>query len=280
MTYRDIIFEPGRVARLILNRPRYRNSQPPRMVEEMDAAFKLAVEDPQTRVIVLSGAGEHFSAGHDLGTPDSVADREERGITREGESRYFSGRQYWYEASLRWRNLPIPTIAMVQGYCIYGGWIFASSMDFIFAANNALFLPSHTQYFTAPWDLGARRAKEILYEGRFITAQEAHEFGFVNRLFEPQNLEAETLAYANRVADNPRFAPRMVKFSVNNMLDTQGFTAWTENAYHTYYINSLMRADPLKGPSGERRMVGVGHALDLLKEGFPPTPHQEKPAST
>ena len=271
MEFRDIIFEPGRVARVILNRPRYRNAQPPRMVEEMDAAFKLAVDDPQTRVIVLSGAGDHFSAGHDLGTPESISDREERGITRDGESRYLHTRAYWFEASLRWRNLPIPTIAMVHGYCIYGGWIFASSMDFIFAADNALFLPSHTQYFTAPWDLGARHAKEILYEGRFITAQEAHEFGFVNHVYEPERLETETLAYANRVADNPRFGARMVKFSVNNMLDTQGFTAWTESAYHTYYINSLMRADPLVGANGERRMAGVGHAIELLKQGIPPT---------
>ena len=271
MDYRDIIFEPGKVARVILNRPRFRNAQPPRMVEEMDDAFAKACRDPDTRVIILSGAGEHFSAGHDLGTPEAVADREERGQTREGASPYLSAREYWFEASLRWRNLPIPTIAMVHGYCIYGGWIFASCMDFIFAAKDALFLPSHTQYFTAPWDIGARRAKEILYEGRFITALEAREFGFVNRVFEPDTLEAETLAYANRVADNPRFGSRMVKFSVNNMQDTQGFTAWTESAYHTYYINSTVRADPRIGPGGERRMAGVGHAIDLLKRGIPPT---------
>ena len=65
MEYRDIIFEPGAVTRLILNRPRYHNAQPPRMVEEMDDAFGRAVADPQTRVVILSGAGAHFSAGHD-----------------------------------------------------------------------------------------------------------------------------------------------------------------------------------------------------------------------
>jgi len=271
MEFRDIIFESGTVARIRLNRPRFHNAQPPRMVEEMDQAFKLAVDNPDTRVVILSGNGEHFSAGHDLGTPDSIADREERGMSREGQAGYFGTREYWFEASLRWRNLPIPTIAMVHGYCIYGGWIFASAMDIIFAANNALFLPSHTQYFTAPWDLGARKAKEILYEGRFITAEEAHEFGLVNRLFAPEELETETLAYAERVAGTPRFTSRMVKFSVNNMLDTQGFTPWTESAYHTYYINSLMRADPLRGEAGQRQMVGVGRAKELLRQGFPLT---------
>lgn len=272
MEYRDIIFEPGAVARLILNRPRYHNAQPPRMVEEMDDAFGRAVADPETRIVVLSGAGAHFSAGHDLGTPDSLADREERGLTREPESRYNSARAYWYEASMRWRNLPIPTIAMVHGYCIYGGWIFASSMDFVFAADNALFLPSHTQYFTAPWDLGARRAKEILYEGRFITAQEAHEYGFVNRLFAPDDLERETLAYANRVAETPRFGNRQVKFSINNQQDGMGFTTFADSAYQTYFINSIIRDDPLAGPNGERRMAGVAHAKELLKRGTPATP--------
>lgn len=270
MDYRDIIYQPGPVARVILNRPRYHNAQPPRMVEEMDDAFRRAVEDEQTRVIVLSGNGQNFSAGHDLGTPQSLADREERGITREPESRYSSARAYWYEASLRWRNLPIPTIAMVHGYCIYGGWIFASAMDFIFAADDALFLPSHTQYFTAPWDLGARRAKEILYEGRFITAREAHDGGFVNRLFKPAELERETIAYANRVAENPRFGTRMAKFSINNMQDMQGFTPFVESAYQTYFINSVIHNDPLVGPEGERRMAGVGHAKALLERGFPP----------
>ncbi|MEO6396992.1 MAG: enoyl-CoA hydratase-related protein [Tepidiformaceae bacterium] len=271
MEYRDIIFEPGPVARVILNRPRYHNAQPPLMVEEMDNAFERAMSDPQTRVIVLSGNGRHFSAGHDLGTPDSVADREERGLTKEPESRYQSTRRYWHEASLRWRNMPIPTIAMVHGYCIYGGWIFASSMDFIFAADDALFLPSHTQYFTAPWDIGARRAKEILYEGRFITAAEAREYGFVNRLYPPADLERETLAYANRVAENPRFGNRMSKFSVNSMLDMQGFSTFVDSAYQTYYINSVTRNDPLVGPNGERRMAGVGHAKELLERGFPAT---------
>lgn len=269
MEYRDIIFEPGEVARVILNRPRYHNAQPPRMIEEMDDAFTRAVNDPDTRVVVLSGNGDSFSAGHDLGTPESVADREERGHVREPKSNYTSGRAYWYEASMRWRNLPIPTIAMVHGYCIYGGWIFASAMDFVFAANNALFLPSHTQYFTAPWDLGTRRAKEILYEGRFITAQEAYDYGFVNRLFAPEELERETLAYAARVAENARFQLRQVKFSVNSCQDMQGFTAFSDSAFQTYFVTSVVRSDPLRGPNGERRMEGVAHAKELLKRGLP-----------
>lgn len=270
MNYRDIIFEPGAVARVILNRPRYHNAQPMRMVEEMDDAFARALDDPETRVVVLSGNGESFSAGHDLGTPDAVADREARGYTREPQADYSRGRAYWFEASMRWRNLPIPTIAMVHGYCIYGGWIFASCMDFIFSADDALFLPSHTQYFTAPWDLGTRRAKEILYEGRFITAKEAYEYGFVNRLFAREDLERETMAYARRVAEGQRFGLRQIKFSVNNCQDIQGFTAFSDSAYQTYFLRSITRDDyAFVGPNGERRADGVAHAKDLLMQGYP-----------
>ncbi len=273
MTYRDIIFEPGPVARLKLNRPRYHNAQPPRMIEEMDDAFRRAVDDPQTKVVILSGEGKHFSAGHDIGTEDSLKDRAERGWEREpGVSRYNTGRGAWYEASMRWRNLPLPTIAMVHGYCIYGGWIFASCMDLVFAANDALFLPAHLQYFTVPWDLGGRKTKELLYEGRFLTAPEAHDLGFVNRLFAPEDLERETLAYANRVAETSRFGHQMVKFSVNNMLDTQGFTATADAAFQTFYINNTMRNDGAGRDPDVRRLPGVGQALDLLKRGFPEVP--------
>src|SRR5262249_10833237 len=154
------------------------------------------------------------------------------------EDRYTSGRAYWYEASMRWRNLPIPTIAMVHGFCIYGGWIFASAMDLVFAAEEALFLPAQLQYFAVPLALGARKTKELLYESRFLTAQEAHDVGFVNRVFAPEDLERETLAYAGRVAEGNRFAQRMVKFSVNNMLDGQGFTTSCDAAFQTFFVNA------------------------------------------
>lgn len=244
------------------------------MIEELDDAFRRAVDDEHTRVVILSGAGEHFSAGHDIGTPESVADQHARGISREYESRYSSGRALWYEASMRWRNLPIPTLAMVHGYCVYGGWIFASAMDLVFASTDALFLPTHLQYFTVPWDLGARKTKELLFEGRFLTGQEAQELGFVNRVYPAEDLERETLAYARRVAEGDRFGNRMVKFSVNNMLDAQGFTAFSDSAFQTFFVSAThlnaSMGDASSRPPGTRRLPGVARALDLFKRGFPP----------
>jgi len=214
------------------------------MREEMDDAFAQAAEDDDVGAIVLSGAGDHFSSGHDLGTPEETADRQERGYPTDRFGLYKQIRAQTLENSLRWRNLPKPTIALVQGYCIFGGWIFAAAMDIIFASEDALFLPSHVQYFSIPWDIGPRKAKEVLFEHRFMTAWEAYQHGLVNRVFPRERLEEETLAYAERVADNYVREPvrlRTTKFSINHMLDTMGFTAELEAAYQSYFLASGMR---------------------------------------
>jgi enoyl-CoA hydratase len=239
MEYKQIIYQPGKVARLILNRPRYLNAQSRQMLEEMDDALTLAVQDDKVGVIILSGTGEHFSSGHDLGTPEEMADRKERGYPTDNFGRYKRMRATMFENSLRWHNLPKPTIAMVHGYCIFGGWILAAAMDIIFASEDALFLPSHLQYFSIPWDIGPRKAKEVLFEHRFMTAWEAYQHGLVNRVFTREKFEEETLGYAERVADNWMRNPisvRTAKFSINHMMDTMGFTAELEAAYQSFFL--------------------------------------------
>jgi enoyl-CoA hydratase len=198
MEYKQIIYQPGRVARLILNRPRYLNAQSRIMREEMDDCFTRAMEDEKVGVVVLSGAGTSFSAGHDIGTPDEVVDAQTRGDARDRYGRYKRMRTICLEYCLRWRNLPKPTVAMVHGYCIYGGWMFASSMDVLFASEDALFLPGHTQYFSPPWELGWKKAKELILEHRFLTAWEACQYGFVNRVYPKEKLEQETLALCRK----------------------------------------------------------------------------------
>lgn len=274
MQYQHIIYQPGPVARIILNREQYRNAQSRIMIEEMDHAFAAATEDDDVRVIVLSGKGAHFSAGHDLGTPEELEDRERRGGLPDNlPGRYGRSWEMFVAATLRWRDVPKPTIAMVRGYCIFGGFMFASAMDLVFAADNALFLPNHTQYFPLPWDIGPRKAKEILYETRFITAAEAHHLGFVNRVYDEADLERETLAYAARVATNDPFLTRMVKFSVNNAEDAKGFSHTIQSAFHAYQLASMPRSlvPPAGGerPGEPRRLSGVGRALQFLDEGIP-----------
>jgi len=266
MEYQHILYQPGTVARVILNRPRYRNAQSRLMLEEMDDAFTRSVADDEVRVIVLSGEGDHFSAGHDLGTPEEKTDQEARGFPTEGRGVYKRLRMFYLENTMRWRNLQKPTIAMVQGYCIFGGWMIASAMDVIFASEDALFLPSHFQFFSVPWEIGARKAKEVMFEHRFISAREARVQGFVNRVYSREKLEEETLAYANRVAENDPFVVRSSKFSINHMMDTMGFTAELEAAFQTYFINRYLDWSEYKRPTYEgRRLSRADVALENLE---------------
>ena len=157
-----------RIAHVTLDRPGYRNAQSRQLLEELDLAFDDAANDSEAKVIILSANGDHFSAGHDLGTEDEKADLERRPMAEGLRGRYKRSRDLYVDFTLRWRDLPKPTIAVVQGYCIFGGWMIASAMDLIFAASDAMFLGTNFQYFSIPWDIHPRKAKEILFESRFV----------------------------------------------------------------------------------------------------------------
>ena len=109
-----------------LNRPRYKNAQSWALLDGLDAALDRAVTDDAVKVIVVRGAGDHFSSGHDLGTPEQRADREARGVPDQGIEFYDNFRKYNLDLTVKWRNLQKPTIAMVRGWCIYGGWMIAA----------------------------------------------------------------------------------------------------------------------------------------------------------
>jgi len=279
MEYKHIIYQPGKVTRIILNRPRYYNAQSRLMRDEMDDAFVRAAEDDQVGAIILSGEGKHFSAGHDLGTPEELEEQEKPGFPTTALGRCKRTRALCLENSLRWRNIPKPTIAMVHGYCIFGGWIFAAAMGVLFASEDTLFLPSHVQYFSMPWDIGPRKTKEILFEHRFMTAWEAYQHGFVNRVFPRERLEEETLAYAGRVADNYIRDParlRTVKFSANHMQDTMGYTTELETAYQNYFIAAELRdTERPRDDKGGIAQASLAHKnLEASQSWLESTPQQ------
>lgn len=244
------------VARITTSRPEVRNAQSRRLLEELDHAFARAAEDRAVKVIALFGAGEHFSGGHDLGTAEELADREARPLQKGLRGRFDHSREHFVDKTLRWRNVPKPTIAGVQGYCIFAGWLVSSAMDIIYAADNAMFLAANFQYFSIPWDVHPRKAKELLYESRFIDAEEAMALGLVNRVFPAADLTAATLEYAERIAKNDPFQLRMMKMAVNQMQDGQGFHAHITAAHAMHILSSEGEKDPdyaLEVPDGARR---------------------------
>jgi len=238
------------VATITLNRPQVRNAQDYRMLDEIDAAFELAGGDRSVRVVVVRGAGGVFSTGHDLGSEEGTAYRRSLGA-RDGIERYDQFKRYNLDLLLKWRNFPKPTLAMVEGYCIYAGWMLAAAMDVVFAAEDAEFLGGFVEYNSIPWDIGVRRAKELCFESRFITAEEAARYGFVNRVLRKADLERETYAWARRVAENSPEALRMAKIQMNKAQDHQGFTNAVEDSLGDYQAmmympGSAMRAEGLK----------------------------------
>jgi enoyl-CoA hydratase len=264
MAYQQIEYvKSGRIARVILNRPERRNAQSRILLEEMDDAFADANEDDEIRVIVLSGKGEHFSSGHDLGTPEEKSDAARRPYGKGLRSIYSRSRRLFLDNTMRWRDLDKPTIAMVHGYCIFGGWMFAAAMDLIVASEDAQFLPSLLQYFSIPWDLPIRKAKEILFQSRFVSADEACRLGFVNIVVPREQLEAETLALAGRIAESDRMTLRMLKFAINNAQDEMGFRNSVRNAHSHHMLLGVGRFlhDAEEGKTLPKRMAGVEQAL-------------------
>ncbi|MEE8581464.1 MAG: enoyl-CoA hydratase-related protein [Myxococcota bacterium] len=257
----DVLYEvKDGVALLTLNRPRYRNAQSWRLLDQLDAAFDRSMADKEVRVAVVRGAGEHFSSGHDLGTPEQVAEQKARAMPDRGLRNYENFRKVNLDYTLKWRSLPKPTIAMVHGYCIFGGWMIAAAMDLVFAAPDARFLAGMVEYFSLPWDLHPRKAKELVFESRFIDAEEARALGFVNRVYPAEELERETLAYARRVGENGRALLRMAKLSINRSQDLQGFRSAMEAAFADFLVLFHTGGEG-RSQGGERRMNAVELAL-------------------
>ena len=244
---------------ITLNRPRYRNAQGYRMLDEIDAAFGLARVDEAVRVVLVRGTDGVFSTGHDLGSPEQAAYRESLGATTP-IARYDEFKKYNLDLLLEWRNFPKPTIAMVEGYCIYAGWMLAAAMDVVFASEDALFLAGFVEYMSIPWDIGIRRAKELCFESRFLPAAQAQEYGFVNRVLPPADLERETMAYARRVAENSPATLRMTKIQANKAQDAQGYSQALEDSLGDYQAMMHMPGLQLM-MEGERRLLSVDLAV-------------------
>jgi enoyl-CoA hydratase len=243
-TYSTLLPEQtGAVLKITTNRPEVLNAQSRVLLEELDDAFGRAVDDDSVRVIILAGAGKHFSAGHDLGSPEEMADQKKNTLEPGFKGEYRRIFDRFFENTMRWRDLPKPTIAQVQGYCIMGGMMIASACDIIVASEDAQFADravkwggAHVQYFSMPWELGPRKAKEFLFTGDFISAAQAEKAGLVNRVVPREKLESETMKLAQQIAERDPFALKFAKASVNETMDAQGFRQAMEGAFKNYMM--------------------------------------------
>ncbi|GGN36674.1 enoyl-CoA hydratase [Streptomyces fuscichromogenes] len=220
------------IATITLNRPEAANAQTMALLDDLDAAWTRAARDEAVKVVVLRANGRHFSAGHDL--KDRWPGPGE--ITLEWI--YDVETRRYLEYSLKWRNIPKPTIAAVQGKCIAAGLMLCWPCDLIVAAENAEFSDpvvhmgiGGVEYHGHTWELGPRKAKEILFTGRPLTAHEAEQAGMVNRVVPPAELGPATDELARRIARMPSFGLRQAKRAVNQTLDVQGFYAALQSVF-------------------------------------------------
>jgi enoyl-CoA hydratase len=260
MDFRHISYSTdGPVATITLNRPEARNAQGYRMLDEIDKAFGVADADKNVRVLIIRGSEGNFSTGHDLGTPDETAYRKEL-AAKPGIETYAQFRKYNLDLLVKWRNFPKPVVAIVEGYCIYAGWMLAACCDVVFAGEKAQFLAGFVEYMSIPWDIGIRRAKELCFESRFISAAEAAQYGFVNRVLPEADLEDEAYAYARRVAENTPGVLRFAKLQMNKAQDAQGFTRAIEDSFGDYFAMMNLLTDEWRVP-GENRLTSVDLAV-------------------
>jgi enoyl-CoA hydratase len=257
----------GAVAVVTMDRPAFRNAQNSRMTYALDDAFYRAAADDEVAVVVLAGAGEHFSAGHDIGSPGRDVDVPyERKASLwwshvgqvGGASRFARESEVYVGMCRRWRELPKPTIAMVQGACVAGGLMLAWCCDMIIAADDAFFadpvvrmgIPG-VEYFAHPWVMGPRAAKEFLFLGERVRADRALQLGMVNRVVPREELESETFAIAERIGKMPRFGLALAKKAVNQAEDQMGLHAGMDSVFGLHHLahahNAEVGVDSLAG---------------------------------
>ena len=238
-------YEPqddGTIVRIILNRPEARNAQNRGMLVELNEAFLMAEADDKVRVVILSGEGKMFSSGHDLGSKAAVSEMRggenehpssvTNGGTRLGtEARMLQEWHYFFENTRRWRNLRKITIAQVHGDVYSAGLMLMWACDLIVGADDVNFADvvgtrlgmCGMEYFAHPWEFGARKTKELMLTGDSIDVHEAHALGMVSKVFPAAELDQMTLDFARRIAKVPTMAALMIKESVNQTQDNQGF---------------------------------------------------------
>lgn len=271
----------GPVAVVTMNRPRYRNAQNSAMTYALEAAFYRAAQDDEVAAVVLAGAGPSFSGGHDIGSPDRDHDHSyprhslwwDHTTTTGVESRLAREEEVYLGMCRRWRELPKPTIAAVQGACVGGGLMLAWSCDLIVAADDAWFVDPvidlgmpGVEFFAHPWELGIRRAKEFLFLGEPLSAGEAHRIGMVSRVVPAAQLLAHTVALADRIATKPRLALALVKKSVNLCADQMGQRNGIDLAFGLHQLAHAHNAETTGDPILHRRPGDLRREAPALAE--------------
>lgn len=273
MAYKYLLtesFDDGAILRITLNRPEARNAQNRGMLVELDDAFMAAEKDDAVKVVILAGAGPIFSSGHDLGskaqmaemTPgaDQLESARTNGATHDHvEKRALQEWHYFFQNTLRWRNLRKITIAQVHGQVLSAGLMLMWCCDLIVAAEDTLFCDvvgtrlgmCGMEYFAHPWEFGPRKTKELMLTSDAIDAEEAYRLDMVSKVYPEGELAEKTLAFARKIATVPTVGALMIKESVNQTLDNMGFHNSLNASFTLHQLNHAHWAEAHAGTEAE-----------------------------
>lgn len=208
----------GQIAKITLNRPKALNAMNGELVGTLASRLDDASKDNDVRVIILTGNGKGFCAGGDLAYLKQ--------LTNVIEARAFIVEVGALVKQIQ--SITKPIIAMVNGVAAGAGFNLALACDIVFAADTARFAQSFVKVglvpdcggmYLLPKIVGMHKAKELMFTADLIGAAKADELGLLNRVIESDKLEAETIAFAEKLLLSAPIALGMVKQTLNGMED-------------------------------------------------------------
>ncbi len=235
--FEEILFEEyNKIAKITINRERYRNAFTPKTTWEISQALNICREDPKIRLVILTGAGDKaFCSGGDMHVKGRGGYVGDDGVPRLNV----------LDVQMQIRRLPKPVIAMVNGYAIGGGHVLHLVCDLTIASENAIFGQTGPKVgsFDAGFGssylariVGQKKAREIWFLCRQYTAQEAEQMGMVNKVVPFERLEDECVEWAETMMLRSPLALRMIKAGLNAELDGQaGIQQLAGDATMLYY---------------------------------------------
>jgi enoyl-CoA hydratase len=261
--YSDIVLErTGRVLRIAHNRPAQRNAESTRLLDEMDDALRIARTDANVGAVIIGGEGAHFSAGHDL--KEALAERSDYSVER----RWAYEEQRYFRYAMNIRDFPFPTIAEVRGACVGGAFMVANMCDLMVVSEDAFFsdpvvlsiAAASVEVLVHPYVMSLRRAKEFLFTGERMSAEEAYRIGMVNRVVPVAELRATTLALAQKIASAPAFAMTVTKRSLNRTADLLGFRTALSAHFETHQLTHVTAETQAIRAQGAQSLIDRGSA--------------------